>query len=78
VGKIEINCQKLADTGEQIVFDSEINSEMEDEEFKFMVQLFFSWLKNRQRVDYMQVSDLLDSIYLQDGDLKFNEGELDE
>lgn len=73
MGKIEISCQKLADTGEHILFDSEINSEMEDEEFKFMVQLFFSWLKNRQKVDYIQVSNLLDETYLQNKDLKFEE-----
>lgn len=75
MGKIEISCQKLADTGEHILFDSEINSEMEDEEFKFMVQLFFSWLKNRQKVDYIQVSNLLDETYLQNKDLKFNDEE---
>lgn len=73
MGKIEISCQKLADTGEHILFDSEINSEMKDEEFKFMVQLFFSWLKNRQKVDYIQVSNLLDETYLQNKDLKFEE-----
>lgn len=73
MGKIEISCQKLADTGEHILFDSGINSEIEDEEFKFMVQLFFSWLKNRQKVDYMQVSNLLDETYLQNKDLKFEE-----
>ena len=73
MGKIEIRCNKVADTGEHILFDSEINSEMEDEEFKFMVQLFFSWLKNRQKVDYMQVSNLLDETYLQNKDLKFEE-----